>query len=163
MKKIFLAILILAAANVMSAQEKSKTKMKDDKVKYEATSTTVPVEIRTHFQTTHPTATVISWESTNDYWYATYKTDNNRLIHVYYNTQPWYLMRNENFIVALPVLSTFIPESVITSAIDKYGNDLYSITAMKTAPGAEGNYQVVLIKNGVSDRVMMNGEGVVMR
>jgi len=157
MKKIFLAAIMLVAAYTLYAQQTTVT--------YQATSTTVPVEIRSHFEANNPGVTVISWEPMTDYWYVTYKGNNNRLVHTYYSTQIWYtfdMSRNGNYIVALPVLNSFVPESVITSAIDKYGNNLYSITAMKGTAGAEGNYVVTIIKNGVSDRVMLNGEGVVM-
>ena len=180
MKKIFFAAIMLVAAYTLYAQEptiekvkvkedKTKVKYSDDtKVKYQATSSNTPMEITTNFQATHPGVTVISWQSSGDFWYGTYKSDNNRLIHVYYSTQPWYMYdmsRNEGFIEALPVLNTFVPEAVITSAINSYGNDLYSITALKPTgtPGAEGSYVITVVKNGVSDRVMMNGQGVVMR
>ena len=158
MKKIFFAAIMLAAAYTMNAQQPT--------VSYQATNSNAPMDITTHFSTTHPGVTVISWQPMGDYWYATYKSDNNRLIHVYYSTQPWYMYsmqeRNTGVIEALPVLNTFVREAVITSAIDNYGNDLYSITALKpTTAGTEGSYVVTVIKNGVSDRVMMNGQGVV--
>jgi hypothetical protein len=86
--------------------------------------------------------------------------DNNRLIHVYDNTQLYYLEKNANFKVALPVINTYVPEGVITVAINKYGNDLYSITGLKSASNEEV-YQVCMIKNGVPDRIMMNEGGVV--
>lgn len=180
MKKIFFAAIMLVAAYTLYAQEptvekvkvkedKTKVKYSDDtKVKYQATSTNAPMEITTSFEVAHPGVTVISWQPMGDYWYATYKNENNRLIHVYYSTQPWYMYsmqeRNSGVIEALPVLNTFVPEAVITSAINTYGNDLYSITALKPTgtPGAEGSYVITVVKNGVSDRVMMNGQGVVM-
>jgi hypothetical protein len=80
---------------------------------------------------------------------------------VYYNTQDYYMIRNETFNVSLPVLNTLVPESVITAAIDTYGNDLYSITAMKTSTG-EDTYQVALIKNGTMEKTMMNASAVAM-
>jgi hypothetical protein len=125
-------------------------------------SNNVPESITTHFNATHPGVVVITWQPMADYWYTTYKSDNNRLIRVYYNTQPWYMMRNESFGEALPVLNTFVPDAVITSAINNYGDDLYSITTLKATAGSEGNYAVTILKNGVSDRIMMNGQGVVL-
>ena len=159
MKKIFFAAIMLVAAYTLYAQQTTVT--------YQATSSNAPMDITNNFQATHPGVTVISWQSSGDFWYGTYKNENNRLVHVYYSTQPWYMYdmtRNEGFIVALPVLNTFVPEAVITSAINTYGNDIYSITALKPTgtPGAEGSYVVTIVKNGVSDRVMMNGEGVVV-
>jgi len=99
---------------------------------------------------------------TSDWWYATYKTDNNRIVRVYYNTQPWYMMRGESFKASLPVLNTFVPDQVILNAINTYGNNLYSIT-QRLSTGNEEVYHVTVIKNGVSEVVLMNGQGVVTK
>ena len=98
---------------------------------------------------------------TDDWWYATYKTDNNRIVRVYYSTQPWYMMRGESFKASLPVLNTFVPDQVILNAINTYGNDLYSITK-KLSTGNEESYHVTVIKNGVSEVILMNRLGVVV-
>ena len=153
MKKLFFVAAMLAIVYIANSQDPMMNKSNNNDV---------PASITTNFKETHPGVTVIAWEPMNDWWCAAYKDNNNRLIHVYYNTQPWYLERNENFIEALPVLNTFVPEAVITSAINNYGNDLYGITTLKATVGADGNYVVTIIKNGVSDRVMMNGQGVVI-
>src|SRR6185503_17802766 len=155
MKKLFLSAMMLAGAYALCAQQVPT---------YQATDVTyqVPVVIKTNFQVTYPTATTVTWQPMNDWWYATYKDDNNRLVSIYYNTQPYYLIRNETFKVALPVLNTLVPEDVITNAINKYGNSLYSITAMKPAGSAEMNYQVTLIQNGMTETVMMNESNTAM-
>ena len=81
-------------------------------------------------------------------------------MRVYYNTQPWYLMRNGVFKASLPVLNTFVPDVVITNAINTYGDNLYSITR-RLSNGDEEMYHVTIIKNGVSEITLMNGQGVV--
>jgi len=125
-------------------------------------SSQVPTVIRTNFQASYPTATTVTWTPmTNDWWYATYKTDNNRIVRVYYSTQPWYMMRGESFKASLPVLNTFVPELVITNAINTYGNNLYSITK-RLSTGNEESYHVTVIKNGVSEVIVMNGQAVVV-
>ena len=159
MKKIFCAAIILAATYTVSAQEvvvyKTITNDPDH-------SSQVPTVIRTNFQTSYPTATTVTWTPmTNDWWYATYKTDNNRIVRVYYSTQPWYMMRGESFKASLPVLNTFVPELVITNAINTYGNNLYSITK-RLSTGNEESYHVTVIKNGVSEVIVMNGQAVVV-
>jgi len=159
MKKIFCAAMILAATYTVSAQEvvvyKTITNDPDH-------SSQVPTVIRTNFQTSYPTATTVTWTPmTNDWWYATYKTDNNRIVRVYYSTQPWYMMRGESFKASLPVLNTFVPELVITNAINTYGNNLYSITK-RLSTGNEESYHVTVIKNGVSEVILMNRQGVVV-
>lgn len=157
MKKIICAALIMAAAYTISAQEP---------VTYKATtevdySTQVPVSIKTNFETTYPTATTVTWMPVGEeWWYASYKTDNNRVVRVYYNTQPWYLMRNGGFKASFPVLNTFVPDVVVTNAINTYGNNLYSITR-RVSNGNEEMYHVTVIKNGVSEIAVMNGQGVV--
>jgi len=151
--------MILAATFTVSAQEvvayKSTTNDLDN-------SSQVPTTIRTNFQASYPTATTVTWmPMTDDWWYATYKTDNNRIVRVYYSTQPWYMMRGESFKASLPVLNTFVSELVITNAINTYGNNLYSITK-RLSTGNEESYHVTVIKNGVSEVIVMNGQGVVV-
>ena len=150
--------MILAATYTVSAQEVVVYKTTTNDFDY---SSQVPTTIRTNFQAKYPTATVTWMPMTNDWWYATYKTDNNRIVRVYYNTQPWYMMRGESFKASLPVLNTFVPELVITNAINTYGNNLYSITK-RLSTGNEESYHVTIIKNGVSEVILMNGQGVVV-
>jgi hypothetical protein len=159
MKKIYFAAMILAATYTVSAQEVVAYKTTSTDFDY---SSQVPTTIRTNFQASYPTATTVTWmPMTTDWWYATYKTDSNRIVRVYYNTQPWYMMRGESFKASLPVLNTFVPELVITNAINTYGNNLYSITK-RLSPGNEDSYHVTIIKNGVSEVVLMNAQGVVV-
>ncbi len=148
MKKIFFVAIMLAFAWTLNAQQVPSYRATD-------MSLAVPVTIKSNFETTYPGVTVVTWEPMNDWWYATYKDENNRLVQVYYNTQPYYLIRNENFKVSLPALNTYVPEDVITNAVDKYGTSLYSITAMK---GDENGtkYQVTLIQDGKSETVMID-------
>jgi len=157
MKKILLAVITLAAAYTLSAQE-VVYKTNSSEFDYSAQ---VPTTIKTNFQVSYPNVTTVTWmPMTNDWWYATYKTDNNRIVRVYYNTQPWYMMRGESFRASLPVLNTFVPDIVVTNAINTYGNNLYSITR-RLPSGTDEMYHVTVIKNGVSEIVLMNGQGVV--
>ena len=158
MKKIFFAAIIMAAAYTVSAQTVVSYKTSTDDFDYSAQ---VPTEIRANFQTSYPTITTVTWmPMSTDWWYATYKTDNNRIVRVYYNTQPWYMMRGESFKASLPVLNTYVPDLVVTNAINTYGNNLYSITR-RLSTGNEEIYHVTVIKNGVSEVALMNGQGVV--
>jgi len=159
MKKIFCAAMILAATFTVSAQEVVAYKSTTNDLDH---SSQVPTTIRTNFQASYPTATTVTWmPMTDDWWYATYKTDNNRIVRVYYSTQPWYMMRGESFKASLPVINTFVSELVITNAINTYGNNLYSITK-RLSTGNEESYHITVIKNGVSEIIVMNGQGVVV-
>jgi len=161
MKKIICAALIITAAYIVNAQ---------DPVVYSTTvnpnpdySMQVPVTIKTNFQTSYPMQTTVTWmPNGQDWWYATYKNDNNRIVRVYYNTQPWYMMRGESFKASLPVLNTYVPDAVVTNAINAYGNNLYSITR-RLSNGNDEVYHVTIIKNGVSEVTLMNSQGVVLR
>src|SRR6187200_2672023 len=158
MKKIFCAAMVLAATFTVSAQEvvahKSITNDPDH-------SSQVPTVIRANFQGSYPTVTTATWMPvTNDWWYATYK-ENNRIVRVYYNTQPWYMIRGESFKASFPVLNTFVPDQVILNAINTYGNNLYSIT-QRLSTANEEVYHVTVIKNGVSEVILMNKQGVVV-
>lgn len=158
MKKIFCAAMVLAATYTVNAQEVVAYKSNTNDVDY---SSQVPTVIRANFQASYPTVTTATWMPvTNDWWYATYK-ENNRIVRVYYNTQPWYMMRGESFKASLPVLNTFVPDQVILNAINTYGNNLYSITQRLSA-GNEESYHVTVIKNGVSEIILMNRQGVVV-
>ena len=150
--------MILAATYTVSAQEVVAYKSTTNDVDY---SSQVPTVILANFKTNYPTVITATWMPvTNDWWYATYK-ENNRIVRVYYNTQPWYMMRGESFKASLPVLNTFVPDQVILNAINTYGNDLYSITK-KLSAGNEESYHVTVIKNGVSEVILMNRQGVVV-
>ena len=159
MKKIFCAAIILAAAYTINAQEVVTTsKATNSELD---NSSQVPVIIKTNFEASYPTATTVTWmPMTSDWWYATYKGDNNRIVRVYYNTQPWYMMRGESFKASLPVLNTYVPDVVVTNAINTYGNNLYSITR-RVSNGNDEVYHVTVIKNGVSEIALMNNQGVV--
>ena len=158
MKKIFCAAILLGAVYTMNAQEVVMYKSINNEVDYSAQ---VPASIRANFEANNPTTATVTWmPMTSDWWYATYKTDNNRIVRVYYNTQPWYMMRGESFKASLPVLNTYVPDAVITNAINNYGNNLYSITR-RVSNGSDEVYHVTIIKNGVSEIALMNGQGVV--
>ena len=158
MKKIFFAAMVLAATFTVSAQEVVAYNSTTNDLDY---SPQVPTVIRENFKTNYPTVTTATWMPvTNDWWYATYK-ENNRIARVYYNTQPWYMMRGESFKASLPVLNSFVPDQVILNAINSYGNNLYSIT-QRLSTGNEESYHVTVIKNGVSEVILMNRQGVVV-
>ena len=69
-------------------------------------------------------------------------------------------MRNNGFKASLPVFNTYVPDAVVINAINTFGNNLYSITR-RLPNGDEEMYHVTVIKNGVSEIVMMNSQGVV--
>ena len=159
MKRFLLAVIMLAGVYSLCAQEPVVTTTTKTTINGVGHNSQVPASIRMDFQLTHPTAMDVKWMPINDWWYASYKNEDNRMERVYYNTQPYYLERNETYRLSLPVLNTFVPDDVIASAVNTYGNELFSITATK--PGESGPaYHVTLIRNGVSEIVSMNASAV---
>ena len=154
MKKIFLTAIVLAAAYTLSAQEVTVYRATD------INTFQVPQSVQTSFRVNYPAATQVTWQPMGEYWYTTYKEGNTSIVHVYYPSTEYYVGRDDNYKVVLPVLNTYVPEDVVINAINTYGNDLYSITALKTAGSQDTMYEVTLIKDGTCEMVMMNGSGV---
>jgi hypothetical protein len=111
----------------------------------------IPPTIRMNYETLYGDPSVVTWEPMTDYWTTSHLGSNNRMIHLYYPTEPWYLVdvpdRDYSYQVALPVMNTYVPESVITAAINKHGNNLYSITKL-VGQGGHETYQIGVISNG---------------
>lgn len=150
MKKFFIAAGMLGLVYTASAQEKTMT----------TTSTNyaydVPAVIATTFQANHPTVTRVTWMPLNeDWWYATYTTEDDMIEKVYYNTQPYYEDKETSFKVSLPVLNTWVPDHIVKEAVSKHGNHIFSITAGKLN-GNEQTYYVTLIRNGQSEIVPLH-------
>ena len=150
MKKVFLAMIMAASVYAVSAQEVTTYTTTTTNYGYQ-----VPPPIMTNFQVNYPTVTNVTWMPMNDWWYATYTTPEYRINRVYYNTQPYYLDKNESFSVSLPVLNTYVPDEVIQEAIKQHGNNIFSITAGKMNSSGQ-SYYVTLINNGQSEIIKMD-------
>lgn len=157
MKKIIFAAIIAAASYSLSAQV----------VVYRLESTgtdraySVPEYIRVNFQSTYPAVITVNWEPvvsivdpSTTLWRASYR-ENNRLTQVYYNAN------GVSHRVSLPVISTFVPEEVVTAAMDKYGSSLYSITMMKPIGDIE-IYQLRLLDQTEPRSIWIDESGLEM-
>jgi hypothetical protein len=183
MKKILSGVLLMAACYISVAQVVTP---KDTTYTVQSVSVNqgyfVPEHIRMNFETTYPMVYMNSnWEPVYDFWTvpvttvststelgpvyvsnnnnvavwrASY-TDNNRLTQVYYTGN------GSSYLVARPVLVTYVPEEVITAAINQYGSNLYSITALKPV-GMLEVYQVGLLDNGTPRTIYMDPLGIDM-
>jgi hypothetical protein len=167
MKKIFLATMLLAAASyAMNAQvtdsvnrtainEPMKVKVYHLKNAQANEAYTAPTYIITDFERNYPGAvTYVVWEPVTYLWRASYK-ENNRISHVYYNTN------GVNYKVSLPVINSFVPEPVISAAINTYGTALYSINRMKPVGDIE-IYQVRLMEDTIVSDTWMDSKGAVL-
>lgn len=150
MKKVILATMLMAATWSLSAQVTV--------YRLESSGTnpaySVPEYIRVNFETANPNITVVTWAPVNDMWRATYNKDN-RITQIYYNNT------GEAYRVALPVISTHVPEEVIAAAVGMYGESLYDITKMRAADNSDV-YQVRLLEKSVPRSVWMNEQGIIV-
>lgn len=124
---------------------------------YNSTSTSdysaygIPNYVQQNFQTAHPN-TNLMWDRPSADWYHGYYMDNGRYTNVYYSTDPYYNSgyypeRVTGYTVSLPVLQTYVPDNVISTATNMYKQNLYDIVAVK-GNNHQNLYQVRLIDNG---------------
>lgn len=150
MKQLFLSVALAAITLTLSAQVTVyKVESKGSNEAY-----VVPENIRADFVTNNPNAAAVTWAPINGMWQATY-LHNNRLSQMYYTEN------GNSWMVALPVISTQVPEEVVTAAITVYGSSLYDITKMKAADNTDV-YQVRLLENNIPRSIWMNESGTVV-
>ena len=140
------------------------------------TSYNVPDNIRSSFENTYNGATNVTWENVtlpvfsqysregvgNVKWYpamqgyrATYIA-NNRVMHVYYTD------RVKSYVVAGPVIESWVPEDVITKVINQYPG-AYDITVMKTVvqnSAAMNNSTTMNNSAAMNNSTSMNNSGL---
>jgi hypothetical protein len=124
----------------------------------------IPNYVQTNFQTQHPNVTNLTWTAPTANWYHGYYSDaNGRYTHVYYSTDPYYNSqyypeRVMGYTVSLPVLQTYVPDAVITTATNLYKQNLYDITAMK-GNNNQDIYEVRVMDNGELKSMWMDANG----
>lgn len=125
---------------------------------YNSTSTTdysaygIPNYVQQNFETAHPGTNSLMWDRPTADWYHGYYMDNGHYTHVYYSTDPYYNStyypeRVTGYNVSLPVLQTYVPDQIISTAINQYKQNLYDITAIK-GNNSQNLYQVRVLDNG---------------
>ena len=154
MKKLILSACVLIAGLSLFAQDNANNNMP-------ANNGTAPDNIRMSFQSTYPDATNVTWETVtlpvySQYWrsdlgpvkwyspmqgYRASYVANNRIMRVYYTD------RGKTYMVAGPVIESWVPEEVVTKAITQYGSNVYDITMMKNSSKMDV-YQVRYSENG---------------
>jgi len=127
----------------------------------------VPNYVQSNFQMQHPNVTNLAWDrSTADWYHGYYSEANGRYTHIYYSTDPYYNVkyypeRITGYIVSLPVLQTFVPDAVITTALNQYKQNLYDIAAMKGNNNTE-MYVVRVNDNGELKSMWMDANGTAL-
>lgn len=114
----------------------------------------LPANVQLRFNQDFPTAmnNNYTWSQYGD-WFHTYYVNNGRLWQYHYSS------RGDGYALALPVIQTYVPENIITSAIQKFGSSLYSIAMVKTN-GGNSAYQVGLLQGGQLAMQYLDDNGV---
>ena len=179
MKKIILSLLFIGATcAVMAQQEVKKTTPANNTNNATAnsnpensaihnssypsnnmaTTTTqtvvVPPSVQASFKSGYPAASNVTWQQSGD-WYTARYMDNGSIMQVLYREDGKVLST-----MNAPVLQTYVPQDVVSKAIDKYGANLYAIGISK-GPNGQDIYHVTLVGNGQSKTEWMNGDGSV--
>jgi hypothetical protein len=161
MKKAILAFALMGCGAVVMAQEDSldyntmnhRTTLQSSTGSYNAYSSTanVPQSTQYFLIRDYPSATNPVWEQSGNWYRATY-LNNNRNMQVYYSPN------GTGYTVALPVIQSWVPEDVITTALSHFGNNIYAINKVRGANGQEV-YQVTLLENGAARTEFLNADG----
>src|SRR5215207_4681043 len=170
MKKTFLALLMAGSSFIGFAQIDS-VKAQTDSVKttttdqttndalttntsynaYSMYTATLPTYMESYVLRDYPAATGVRWQQSGDWWHG-YYMNAGMPTHMYYNTA------GQTFTVALPVRQSFVPDAVVTKAIDMYGPVLYDINHIKGTTGQDV-YVVRILENGQMSSQYMAEDG----
>lgn len=170
MKKIFLSAVLAVSSWMVFAQDNTNTTTNQNTTSTQMSTTTsnnaygIPNYVQMNFQTQHPSVSNLTWTTSTADWYHGYYSDaNGRYTHVYYSTDPYYNVayypeRITGYTVSLPVLQTYVPDAVITTATNLYKQNLYDITAMK-GNNAQEMYLVRVMDNGELKNMYIDANG----
>jgi hypothetical protein len=163
MKKTFLAMLLAGSSVAVFAQTDSlKTDMSNPNTtqsmttnsSYNAYSTytaTLPTGMQTYVMRDYPAATGIRWQQSGDWWHG-YYVNAGMPVHLFYNE------RGQTFTAALPVHQSYVPDAVVSKAIDLYGPVMYDINHIKGTSGQDV-YLVRILENGQLSSQYMAEDG----
>lgn len=164
MKKTILALALMGSGAATWAQDSLKTTSSmQNATEMQTTQTStnfynaygtvvnVPATTQSYLMRDYPSANNVTWQQSGD-WYRANYINNNR------NMQVYYAPNGNSFTVALPVIQSWVPEEVVTSALHLYGTNIYSINKIKGASGQE-LYQVTILDNGTSRSEYLNANG----
>jgi hypothetical protein len=167
MKKTILALLMLGSGAVAwsqdslntdynTMQDSNTTTLQSSVGNYNAyrVTTNVPFETQNYLVRDYPTAVNPTWEQAGDWYRASY-LNSNRNMNVYYSPN------GSGYTVALPVVQSWVPEEVITSALNTYGNSIYSVNRVRGLNGQDV-YAVTVIDGGVARTEYLAADGKTM-
>ncbi len=112
----------------------------------------VPSSVQGNFQKAYPTAANVTWQQSGD-WYRAKYVENGKIMQASYREDGKAMTS-----VSSPILRTYVPEEIISKAINMYGVNVYAIARSKGTEGADV-YNVTVIENGVSKTEWMKEDG----
>ncbi len=150
----------MGSTTAVMAQDTMDLDLKTDKMTLESggayqakTTVNVPTHFRANFSTAYPDVADVTWYEMHDNWYRAVHNQNGRLMHTYYTPN------GSTFLVALPVVQSWVPEEVISKAVSQYGANIYAVNRVKVANGSDA-YQVTVIENGAMRNEWIGEDGV---
>lgn len=123
---------------------------------YAATPVMAPANVQMNFSKDFPTTTgnSYSWNQYGDWFYTSYM-NNGRLTQYFYNPN------GNGYSLSLPVLNSYVPENIVTQALQRYGSTLYSISMVKTNDGVDA-YQLGILDRGQMRTEIVGEDGVAL-
>lgn len=110
----------------------------------------VPTSVQTQFTKEIPNAADVRWEQNANWYRATYKVGAHRM-------RTMYDMRGNSWSLALPVTNGLIPDDVIERAYTLYGDNVYDITILKTAPKAMTSNTTTDVNGNMNNNASVSG------
>jgi hypothetical protein len=160
MKKLFVALFLMGSTTAVVAQDSTDLDLQTDKMSLESggayqarTTMNIPSHLRLNFTTANPDALDVTWYEMNDNYYRAVHNREGRLINTYYAPN------GNSYLVALPVLQSWIPEEVVNTALSSFGSNIYSVNKVKVAGGRDA-YQVTVIENGIMRNEWIGEDGM---
>jgi hypothetical protein len=158
MKKTIAVMLLMGSVAAVNAQDTLNSDLNNDPQRLEMTgyyhakgTTNVPSHFQSNFQLAYPNATDVAWYEVND-WYRAVHMQEGRTMHTYYTPN------GSTFVVALPVVQSWVPEDVISTALNRYGNNIYAVNKVKVAGGTDA-YQISILENGTLRNEWIGADG----
>jgi hypothetical protein len=112
----------------------------------------VPASVQTQFTTSYPQVSGTRWQQSGD-WYVARYVDNGVIRQVSYREDGKTLSS-----IASPIRKSYVPDEIVSQAIQRYGANLYAIGTTKGSNGQD-IYSVTLIENGQARTDWMNTDG----
>jgi hypothetical protein len=118
---------------------------------YSTYTATLPTYMESYVTRDYPAASSVRWQQVGD-WYHGYYVESGMPRHIYYNGA------GQTFTVALPIRSSWVPDEVVSRAVELYGPVMYDIRSVR-GTGEGDVYLVRILENGQLSNQYMGADG----